>query len=79
MGADYLETAGNRNGQTGIGIGEGSKISKAIIDKNARIGRNVVLKGSRKLKDCDGDGYAIRDGLIVVLKNAVIPDGTRVG
>jgi len=78
MGADFLETATNRQGPIGIGIGPGSTIVNAIVDKNARIGKNVVIRGSRKLKDRDGDDYAVRDGLVIVLKNAVIPNGTRV-
>ncbi|KAF6138412.1 hypothetical protein GIB67_030997 [Kingdonia uniflora] len=61
-----------------IGIGEGSCIKKAIIDKNARIGKNVkilnidnVQEGNRE--DC---GYVISSGIVVVLKSAVIQDGT---
>ena len=67
--------------RTGIpqGIGQNARISEAIIDHSARIGKNVVIRGSKKLKDYDGDGYAIRDGIVVVMKNAVIPDGTVIG
>lgn len=78
MGSDFLETATNQQGPVRIGIGPGSTIVNAIVDKNARIGKNVVIRGSRKLKDRDGDDYAVRDGLVIVLKNAVIPDGTRI-
>jgi len=46
------------------------------VDKNARIGRNVRLVNSRGLEEAQGDGWAIRDGIVVVVKNAVIPDGT---
>ena len=51
---------------------------QAIIDHNARIGDNVVIRGSDRMKDYDGDGYAIRDGIVVVFKDAVIPSGTRI-
>ena len=80
MGADFLEEERPAPGRPmPLGIGEGTTIVNAIVDKNARIGRNVFIHGSRKLRDGDGDGYAVRDGIVVVLKNAVIPDGTRIG
>ncbi len=78
MGADFYESR-LPDASIPVGIGPDSEISGAIIDKNARIGRGVVIRGSRKLKDKDGPGYAIRDGIVVVIKNAVIPDGTRIG
>ena len=77
MGADYLESEAD-DGSVPMGIGSGSSISGAIIDKNARIGKNVVIKGSQRLADSDREGYAVRDGIVIVLKNAVIPDGTRI-
>jgi len=77
MGADMFEQSAPR-GKIGLGIGAGSTITNAIIDKNARIGKNVVIRGSRKLADCDCEGYAVRDGIVVVLKNATIPDGTMI-
>lgn len=79
LGAEHIEDSGSLRDKVQIGIGENSIISEAIIDQNARIGKRVVIRGSKKLKDCDGDGYAIRDGIVVVLKNAVIPDGTVIG
>ncbi len=78
MGADYLETPATRRGTLPIGIGAHCVIRNAIIDKNACIGNNVVIRGSAKLRDCDGDGYAVRDGLVIVMKNAAIPNGTRI-
>jgi len=77
MGADYLEDR-NSEATVPMGIGEGSAISCAIVDKNARIGKSVVIRGSKRLADCDGEGYAVRDGIVVVMKNAVIPDGTHI-
>lgn len=59
-----------------LGIGEGSLIQDAIIDKNARIGRDVVISNKNGATEADGPGWAIREGIVVVTKNAVIPDGT---
>jgi glucose-1-phosphate adenylyltransferase len=65
-----------RPGEPPPGIGPGSEISGAIIDKNARIGRNVRICNERGVDETEGEGWAIRDGIVVVAKNAVIPDGT---
>ena len=59
-----------------VGVGEGSEIRDAIIDKNARIGRNVRIVNEAGVQEADGEGWAIREGVIVVPKNSVIPDGT---
>jgi glucose-1-phosphate adenylyltransferase len=61
-----------------VGIGEGSVIEDAIIDKNARVGRNVRIAGGMGIPDSEGPGWVRRDGIAVVEKNAVIPDGTTV-
>ena len=61
-----------------LGIGEGSLIQDAIVDKNARIGRNVRITNKRGAADDEGPGWVIRDGIAVVLKNAVIPDDTTI-
>jgi glucose-1-phosphate adenylyltransferase len=63
-------------GSPPVGIGEGTQIENAIIDKNARIGRNVRIVNAGGLEEADGEGWAIRDGIVVVPKNAIIPDGT---
>jgi len=83
MGADYFESlddlkANLEKGVPHIGIGEKTIIRRSIIDKNARIGRNVQLINCRSVENEDSqDGlYYIRDGIIVIPKNAVIPDGT---
>lgn len=83
MGADFYQTldelaqdqAANR---IRIGIGENSWVRRAIIDKNARIGANVRLLNEQGLKNLDGAGFYIRDGIIIVPKNGVVPDGTVV-
>jgi glucose-1-phosphate adenylyltransferase len=81
LGADFYETPnemaeGRREGQPPIGIGENSLVERAIIDKNARIGRNVRIVNEAGRKEHDGDGYYIREGIVIVPKGAVIPDGT---
>jgi len=58
-----------------MGIGKNCVIDRAIIDKNARIGDGVVITPEGKSQNFDGDNYFIRDGIIVVPKNAVIPAG----
>jgi glucose-1-phosphate adenylyltransferase len=58
------------------GIGEGSVIERAIIDKDARIGRHVQLVNRRGVQEAEGDNYAIRDGIIVIPDSAIVPDGT---
>ena len=61
-----------------IGVGENTLIRRAIIDKNTRIGANVRLVNEKGIDNLDGDGgnFVIRDRIIIVPKNAVIPDGT---
>jgi len=77
MGADPYPPAGLPGGPP-LGIGEGSLIQDAIIDKNARIGRNVVITNKNAVTEAEGPGWAIREGIVVVTKNAVIPDGTSI-
>jgi glucose-1-phosphate adenylyltransferase len=59
-----------------LGIGKNVFIEKAIIDKNARIGDNVRISPEGKPEEYDGDGFYIRDGIVVVPKGGVIPSGT---
>ena len=85
MGADYYQSleemeADARQGKPRIGIGEGSVIRNAIIDKNARIGAGVRLLNERRLTDeaaPDGSWF-IRDGIIIIPKNGIVGDGTVV-
>ncbi len=81
MGADYYETQrdmaeNKRIGQPNIGIGAGSVIECAIIDKNARIGRNVVIRAIPNRPDTDGEDWVARDGIVCIPKGAIIPDNT---
>jgi len=81
MGADFFESSEElaRNAAKGlppIGIGCDCEIRNAIIDKNARIGNGVRLINARGAQDERADHYCIVGGIIVIPKNAVIPDGT---
>lgn len=83
MGADFWrghpqDPAARDSSLPPMGIGEGSVIRRAIIDKNARIGSEVRLVNQSGEENRDGDAWFIRDGIIVVPKGAVIPDGTVV-
>jgi len=77
MGADYYETtpSSSERGLPPIGIGRNCVIDRAIIDKNARIADGVVITPEGKPADLDAGNYFIRDGIVVVPKNAVIPPG----
>jgi glucose-1-phosphate adenylyltransferase len=78
MGADFYEMdepAGNGRRLPPIGIGRNCVIDRAIIDKNARIADGVVITPEGKPADLDAGNYFIRDGIVVVPKNAVIPAG----
>jgi glucose-1-phosphate adenylyltransferase len=81
LGADYYETVeemerAQAQGRPPMGIGSDSVIENAIVDKNARIGRGVRIVRHEGEADRDGEGFYLRDGIVVVEKNAVIPDGT---
>lgn len=81
MGADYYEEPDDLayNAEAGIpdiGIGTGAVIERAIIDKNARIGANARILNESGQTKVDGDGYYIRDGIVIVPKNGIIRPGT---
>jgi glucose-1-phosphate adenylyltransferase len=61
-----------------VGIGEGTLIQDAIVDLNARIGKNVRIVNKDNLVSADGTDWVIRDGIVVIPKNAVIPDDTTI-
>ncbi len=81
MGGDYYESHASimENelvGKPRIGIGQNTKIENAIIDKNARIGDNVVISPAGKPEEVDHPLYHIRDGVVIIPKNGVVPHGT---
>jgi glucose-1-phosphate adenylyltransferase len=83
MGADFYQSVTERqskldSGAVPMGIGAGTTIRKAIVDKNARIGRNVQIINKDNVQDAEreSEGFYIRSGIVVILKNALIKDGT---
>ncbi|MCL4306156.1 glucose-1-phosphate adenylyltransferase [bacterium] len=79
-GADFYESSeslqlNRETGRPDIGIGGDTSIRKAIVDKNARIGYGVRIDPSDNVPDHDGEGYSVRDGIVIIEKDAVIPDG----
>lgn len=80
MGCDYYETMDqinnkNQKGEPILGIGERCVIQDAIVDKNCSIGNDVQIKGGAHLEKADHPLYTIKDGIIVIKKGAVIPNG----
>jgi len=83
MGADFYQASVERQcsidkGDIPVGIGPDTIIRRAIIDKNARIGHDVKIINKDNVQEADREsqGFYIRSGIVVVLKNAVITDGT---
>ena len=81
LGADFYESLEQidrafAHGQPPIGIGSDAVIQRAIIDKNARIGRGVKILNEAGVQNADGPGWFIREGIVIVPKGASIPDGT---
>ncbi|KAI3975077.1 hypothetical protein MKX01_018745 [Papaver californicum] len=85
MGADEYQTESEiaallAEGKVPVGVGQHTKIRNCIIDKNARIGRDVVIANKSGVEEADrpNDGFYIRSGITVVLKNATIKDGMEI-
>ena len=81
LGSDYYESEesvlkNEKESKPRIGIGAHCKIENAIIDKNARIGNNVTISPAGKADKLDHEFYHIRDGIVIIPKNAIIPHGT---
>jgi glucose-1-phosphate adenylyltransferase len=81
MGCDFFESQESieqheREGTPRMGIGQNCRIENTIIDKNARIGDNVIITPKDKPETVDHGMYYIRDGIVVIPKNGVIPHGT---
>jgi glucose-1-phosphate adenylyltransferase len=81
LGSDYFESEisirqNELAGRPRIGIGKNTRIENAIIDKNARIGDNCVISPTGKPENVDHPLYYIRDGIVIIPKNGVIPHGT---
>lgn len=82
MGSDYYESPAERlqnleSGKIPLGVGANTTIRKAIVDKNARIGRNVQITNNEGIVEATREdlGFVIQNGIVVIIKNATIPDG----
>jgi len=80
MGNDFYETIEEiaynyAKGIPRIGIGDNCNLTNVIVDKDCRIGNNVNIKGGAHLQDTDHSLYAIKDGIVVIKKGAIVPDG----
>ena len=79
MGADFYEDIycnAPPDDRNCVGIGKNTLIRNAIVDKNARIGDNCRIVNEAGVQDIDTETYSIKDGIIIIRKNAVIPPGT---
>ncbi|MDP2601511.1 MAG: glucose-1-phosphate adenylyltransferase [Deltaproteobacteria bacterium] len=83
MGSDYYESPMERlnnleSGKVPLGVGANTTIRRAIVDKNARIGNNVRIVNQDSVQESSREelGFVIQSGIVVVIKNATIPDGT---
>jgi glucose-1-phosphate adenylyltransferase len=81
LGSDFYETHASiaeheANGQPRLGIGNNTRIENAIIDKNARIGNNVTITPRDKPEHVDDPMYYIRDGIVIIPKNGIVPHNT---
>ncbi|WP_420454814.1 glucose-1-phosphate adenylyltransferase [Rubrivirga sp.] len=81
LGADYLpwrdpSKRPGLNPPPSPGIGPNSVVEGAIIDKNAQVGADCRITNEAGVDEADGDGWHIRDGVIVLPKNTILPDGT---
>src|SRR4051794_3005146 len=75
LGADYYQEERAGRGEVDLGIGSDVVLDRVIVDKNARIADGVRLVNNRNVTNADGDGWCIRDGIIVVPKGAVVTAG----
>jgi glucose-1-phosphate adenylyltransferase len=80
LGSDYYESEESireheKAGKPRIGVGENCRIDNTIVDKNARIGNNVVISPAGKPETLDHPDYYIRDGIVIIPKKAIIPHG----
>ena len=77
LGADFYEEAPNGE-EIPLGIGRNVVLDRVIVDKNARIGEGARLVNAGKIEHADGDGYFIREGIIIVPKGGHVKPGTIV-
>ena len=80
MGSDYYETLADIASDTEqgiplLGVGDRCYIKNAILDKNVRIGNDVRINGGDHLENTDHALYTVKDGIVVIKKGAIIPNG----
>ncbi len=85
MGSDFVESSEERDALTKaggipLGVGRGTTVKRAILDKNTRIGKEVKIINKDRIEEADrpDEGFYIRNGIVVVVKNATISDGTLI-
>lgn len=78
MGADLYDADDDSENPIPLGVGDNTVIENAIIDKNARIGSDCSISPEGKIPHMDGENFFIRDGIVIIPKGAVIPDGTKI-
>ena len=84
MGNDYYQSIDDmdndlKSGKILVGIGERCFISNALVDKNCRIGNDVHINGGTHLEDVSTDLYSIKEGIVVIKKEAILPDNYKIG
>lgn len=79
MGNDFYEVGveKKRKGME-LGIGRNCIIQNCILDKNVRMGNRVEIANHSRVREKDGENYYIRDGIVIIPKGAIIPDGTKI-
>ena len=80
MGNDFFETIeeiedAHQHGIPNVGIGSRCYIKNAIVDKNCRIGDDVQINGGPHLENTDHPLYTVKDGIVVIKKGAIVPNG----
>ena len=80
LGADRLETDAERtrNRERGVpnfNVGDGAVVERAILDKDCRIGKGARIVNARGVEEEEGPNYVIREGIVVIPRGAVVPDG----
>ena len=78
MGNDFYQEEETEKIKPDLGIGKNCTIENAIIDKNVRIGNGVVIRNQKKVETADGDYYHIREGIVIIPREARVPDGAEI-
>ena len=81
MGSDFYETIDdierlNVKHLPKVGIGKKCTLKNVIIDKNVRIGNEVIITNKKKIQHQDSEFYCIRDGIVIIPKNTIVKSGT---